>query len=143
MLVARKLFRSVRACTPQPWKCSTPPRFSSSSSNFPFFSSTCADFVRDNMPAPGGDLHAHPETPKRFPDGAQYRIEIPSTEGLEAIKSVVEEAKKYNVTVHRVSQGSGITMMPRGEALDMLRVGRDNAMEVCLFVGPRNAWDLR
>ena len=69
-------------------------------------------------------------------------MEIPSTEGLESIKSVVEEAKKYGVHVHRVSQGSGINMMPRGETLDMLRVGRDNAMEVCLFVGPRNAWDV-
>ena len=109
---------------------------------FPFFHSTASDFLRDRTPAPAGDLHAHPPTHKRFPDGAQFRIEIPSTEGLESIKSVVEEAKKYSVPVHRVSQGSGITMMPRAECLDMLRVGRDNAMEVCLFVGPRNAWDI-
>jgi hypothetical protein len=93
------------------------------------------------MPA-SQDLHSHPDTNKRFPDGAQYRIEIPSTEGLESMKSVVEEAKKYNVTVHRVSQGSGINMMPKHETLEMLRIGKDNGMEVCLFVGPRNAWDI-
>ena len=43
---------------------------------FPFFNSTAAEFVRDHLAAPGGDLHAHPETPKRFPDGGQYRVEM-------------------------------------------------------------------
>ena len=48
---------------------------------------------------------------------------------------MVEESKKYGVTVHRVSQGSGINMMPRAETIDMLRVGRDNQLEVkCVFV---------
>ena len=50
---------------------------------------------------------------------------------------MVEESKKYGVTVHRVSQGSGINMMPRAETIDMLRVGRDNQLEVkcvCLCV---------
>lgn len=93
------------------------------------------------MPS-SGDLHSHQATQKRFPDGAQYRIEIPSTEGLESLKSVVEEAKKYNVTVHRVSQGSGINMMPKHETVEMLRIGKEQGMEVCLFVGPRNAWDI-
>ena len=41
-----------------------------------------------------------------------------------------------------MSQGSGINLMPRGEILDMLRLGRDNGVEVCLFVSPRNAWDV-
>lgn len=30
---------------------------------------------------PPGDLHELPTSSRRFPDGAQYRIEIPSTEG--------------------------------------------------------------
>ena len=48
---------------------------------------------------------------------------------------MVEESKKYGVTVHRVSQGSGINMMPRAETIDMLRVGRDNQLEVkCVCV---------
>jgi hypothetical protein len=28
---------------------------------------------------PPGDLHGLPTSEKRFPDGAQYRVEIPST----------------------------------------------------------------
>ena len=36
-----------------------------------------------------------------FKDGGQYRIEIPSTEGPEAFKIVLEEADKLNCPVHR------------------------------------------
>jgi hypothetical protein len=35
---------------------------------------------------PVGDAHSLPESYKRFPDGGQYRIEIPSVEGVECIK---------------------------------------------------------
>lgn len=91
---------------------------------------------------PSRDHHDHPVSEKRFPDGGQYRIEIPSTENVSAMKAVVEEAKKYNVRVHRVSQGTGIYLMPERELKDMLRIGRDNMMEVCLFVTNRNAWDI-
>ena len=43
--------------------------------------------------------------------------------------------------IARVSQGSGIFMHGQTELTEMLRVARDNAMELCLFVGPRMAWD--
>lgn len=109
--------------------------------SFLHFDSPAAQWLRDND-LPFTDRHDHGPTPKRFPDGAQYRIEIPSTEGLASCRAVVEEAKARGVTVHRVSQGSGINMMTRGEQLDFLRLGRDNGMEVCWFVGPRNAWDI-
>jgi hypothetical protein len=36
------------------------------------------DFLR-SIGLPGGDLHELPASEKRFPDGAQYRVEIPST----------------------------------------------------------------
>jgi hypothetical protein len=74
--------------------------------------------------------------------GGQYRIEIPSTEGVASFKAVLAESKRLGVPVHRVSQGSGIFLLPKPELLDMLRLGRDNRVEVCLFVGPRNAWDI-
>ena len=39
------------------------------------------------------------------------RIEIPSTEGPRALAAVLEEANRLGVTIHRVSQGSGIWML--------------------------------
>jgi hypothetical protein len=56
---------------------------------------------------PGGDLYDLPTSAKRFPDGAQYRVELPSVEGPRALEATLEEIDKYGLTVHRVSQGSG------------------------------------
>ncbi len=83
-----------------------------------------------------------PTSARRFPDGGQYRIEIPSTEGPRALAAVLDEAAKRNVPVHRVSQGSGIMLMTDDEIREMLRIGRDNRMEVNLFVGPRATFDV-
>jgi hypothetical protein len=86
-----------------------------------------------------GDL---PDSPKRFPDGCQYRIEIPSTEGPKALRAVIEAGEQWKVPIHRVSQGSGIMLMTDDEITEMLRIGRDAGMEVSLFVGPRAVWDI-
>ena len=97
------------------------------------------DFLQRNG-YPRGDLYDLPSTAKRFPDGAQYRIEIPSTEGPKALSSVLEAADEYGVTIHRVSQGSGIWMLRDDEIREMCRLGAEAGIEVSLFVGPRAAW---
>ncbi len=89
---------------------------------------------------PRGDLFDLPSTEKRFPDGAQYRIEIPSTEGPKALAAVLEAADEYGITIHRVSQGSGIWMLTDDEIREMCRLGAEARIEVSLFVGPRAAW---
>ncbi len=99
--------------------------------------------VRDFLQScnyPPGDLYDLPSTEKRFPDGAAYRIEIPSTEGPKALAAVLEAADEYGVTVHRVSQGSGIWMLTDDEIREMCRLGAEVGIEVSLFVGPRAAW---
>ena len=78
----------------------------------------------------------------RFPDGAHYRIEIPSVEGPEVLKAVVEEAKANRVTVNRVSQGSGAMLLSEAELTEMARIAADNGIEVSLFIGPREEWDI-
>ncbi|GER83189.1 hypothetical protein KTAU_18260 [Thermogemmatispora aurantia] len=90
---------------------------------------------------PPGDAHDLPTSPKRFPDGAQYRVEIPSVEGPAALEAVREAAREYGVRVHRVSQGSGIMLLRRDEIQAMARLGHEMGIEVSLFVGPRAGWD--
>lgn len=84
---------------------------------------------------------ALPGSAKRFPDGAQYRIEIPSVETPDALSAVLEEADKQNVLIHRASQGSGIMMLNDAELTKMLRIAKDATMELSLFVGPRAGFD--
>jgi hypothetical protein len=84
---------------------------------------------------------ALPSSPRRFPDGAQYRIEIPSVETPEALEAVFQEANRHRVPVHRVSQGSGIMLLTDAEISAMARMARDAKIEVSLFVGPRAGYD--
>ena len=90
---------------------------------------------------PEGDAHDLPDSAKRFPDGGQYRIEIPSVEGPRAMEAVVAAAIEHRVGVHRISQGSGIMLLTDDEITAMLALGRAQGIEVCLFVGPRASWD--
>ena len=82
-----------------------------------------------------------PASELRFPDGAHFRIEIPSIEGPGALAAVVAEAAERRTTVNRVSQGSGAMLLSRAELREMARIGSDAGIEVSLFVGPRDEWD--
>ncbi len=77
----------------------------------------------------------------RFADGLRYRIEIPSVEGPGVMRAVLAEAAARDVPVRRVSQGSGVMMLTDLELDEMAQLGRENGVEVSLFLGPRGAWD--
>jgi hypothetical protein len=89
---------------------------------------------------PAGDLHDLPTSAKRFPDGAQYRIEIPSTEGPRCLEAVLEEADRLDVAVHRVSQGSGVFMLTDAELDALAHLGAEAGVEVSLFARPNAGW---
>jgi hypothetical protein len=91
---------------------------------------------------PGGDLYELPDSTKRFPDGAQYRIELPSVEGPNALAATLEEADSNGLLVHRVSQGSGIMLLSDDEIRTMCAMCAERGMELSLFVGPRGTWDI-
>ena len=90
---------------------------------------------------PEADAHGLPDSAKRFADGGQYRIEIPSVEGPRALEAVVAAAAEHKVCIHRISQGSGIMLLTDEDIAAMLALGRAHGIEVCLFVGPRASWD--
>ncbi len=77
---------------------------------------------------------------KRFPDGAQYRVEIPSTEGPRCLEAVLEEAERLDVCVHRVSQGSGVFLLTNAELDEMARLAAKAPVEVSLFARPNAGW---
>jgi hypothetical protein len=61
--------------------------------------------------------------PTSFPDGAAFRIEIPSVEGPKVLEAVLRAAQAEGVTVNRVSQGSGAVLMRAAELRDMAQAG--------------------
>jgi hypothetical protein len=101
-----------------------------------------AQSILDGLRLPETDAHDLPDSAKRFADGGQYRIEIPSVEGPRALEAVVAAAAEHKVGIHRISQGSGIMLLTDEEISAMLALGRAHGIEVCLFVGPRASWDV-
>jgi hypothetical protein len=101
-----------------------------------------AEDILQSMNLPSRDAYDLPASAKRFADGGQYRVEIPSCEGPKAMQAVIAEASARRVPVHRVSQGSGIMLQTDREIEEMLALGREHGCEVCLFVGPRANWDI-
>jgi Peptidase family U32 len=91
---------------------------------------------------PGRDLGELPDSGKRFADGGQYRVEIPSVEGPVAFGAVIEAGKDHGVRIHRISQGSGVMLQTDEEIREMVGLGAEHGIEVCLFTGPRAAWDV-
>lgn len=90
---------------------------------------------------PFEDNHPLKPSSQAFHDGGQYRIEIPSVEGPRVFREVLAAAKELKTPVHRVSQGSGILLLTDAEIREMARIGRDQRIEVCLFVGPRATFE--
>jgi hypothetical protein len=82
------------------------------------------------------------DSDKRFADGTAYKVEIPSCEGPAVMRAVLDEAAARDVTVDRISQGSGVMMLTDGEIREMVKLGESSDVEVCLFLGPRGSWDI-
>jgi hypothetical protein len=100
---------------------------------------TTRDFLR-SIGLPAGDLGELPTSEKRFPDGAQYRVEIPSTEGPRCLEAVLDAAERLGVRVHRVSQGSGVFLHTDEELDEMARLAAEARVEVSLFTRPNAGW---
>jgi hypothetical protein len=98
------------------------------------------EFLR-SQGLPGSDAEAAATSTKRFPDGAQYRVEIPSTEGPEVLEAVLAEAKARDVLVHRISQGSGGMLLTDDELVRMAETAADHSTELSLFARPLAGWD--
>jgi hypothetical protein len=101
--------------------------------------SASRDFLH-SIGLPPGDLNELPDSPARFRDGAQYRIEIPSVEGPHCLEAVLEEAMRLDVRIHRVSQGSGVFMLTDSELDEMARIAAEAQVEVSLFARPNAGW---
>jgi hypothetical protein len=90
---------------------------------------------------PSGDDHALTSSDRRFPDGSQLRVEIPSVEGPRCFEAVLHEAARRGVPVARVSQGSGVGMLTDGEIRAMVEIATAAEVELSLFARPCAGWD--
>lgn len=78
---------------------------------------------------------------KRFNDGAQYRFEVPGIQNPKAMKALLDEALKNNITLHRVTQTKGIMLLTDSEIEEMVDLAKKHEVELFLAVGPRATYD--
>lgn len=90
---------------------------------------------------PGGDAYDLPTSEKRFPDGGQYRFEVPGIQGPSAMKSLLEELDRYGLYIHRVTQTKGIMSLTDEEITRMAALAKEWQVELVLAIGPRATTD--
>lgn len=78
---------------------------------------------------------------KRFPDGAQYRFEVPGIQKPEAMASLLDASHQYGIEMHRVTQTRGIMLLTDSEIEEMTEMAKDAKIELFLSVGPRATYD--
>lgn len=94
-----------------------------------------------SMGLPAGDLYNLPASEKRFPDGAQYRFEVPGIQGPNPMKSLLESANARGLVIHRVTQTKGIMLLTDDEIKEMVDLAKKWRAELLLAVGPRATYD--
>lgn len=95
----------------------------------------------DELGLPSGDAYDLPTSEKRFPDGGQYRFEVPGIQGPSAMKSLLEELDRYGLYIHRVTQTKGIMSLTDEEIDRMTALAKEWQVELVLAIGPRATTD--
>src|SRR5690554_3589377 len=93
------------------------------------------------MGLPQGDSYDLLTSQKRFPDGAQYRFEVPGIQGPIAMKSLLDEVIEKKLVIHRITQTKGIMLLTDNEISEMVSLAKQGDVELVLSIGPRATYD--
>ncbi len=90
---------------------------------------------------PAGDAYDLPDSTKRFPDGAQYRFEVPGIQGPGSMKALLKELDVYGEVIHRVTQTKGIMLLSDDDIAQMVELAQQWEVDLILAIGPRATYD--
>lgn len=95
----------------------------------------------ESLGLPGGDDFSMATSSKRFPDGAHYRLEVPTINTAEAIKALLEEAERLGITINRVDETYGAFRHTVSELKEYAKIAKAHGCELNISVGPRATYD--
>lgn len=99
-------------------------------------------YITDKTDFPLKDLYDMPSSNKTFPGGAHYRMEIPGIECVSNFESMLAEAEKRGVCIHRViGTVGGSALLDNQELKYFAQIGAENKIEVILNPMPSRGWD--
>jgi hypothetical protein len=95
----------------------------------------------ERLGLPGSDLYDLPTSGATFPDGAHFRIEIPTVNTSQAVAALLERADELGVTINRVTETYGMFRHTRQEIKEYVNLTRDYGAELIMSTGPRATYD--
>lgn len=98
-------------------------------------------FLDEKMAIPGRDIFELPTSEQRFPDGAQYRLEIPGIQTPEALEALIEAADENGVTINRITETQGIMRKTDKTIQRMIDLSKQARIEMIMSPGPRAMYD--
>ena len=90
---------------------------------------------------PGGDADTLPASTKTFPDGALYRLEVPTVNSAACLKSLLETATKLGITINRVDETYGGFRHTLQELREYAKIAAEYKVELNISIGPRATYD--
>ncbi|MBM3223864.1 MAG: hypothetical protein FJZ47_08700 [Candidatus Tectomicrobia bacterium] len=79
---------------------------------------------------PAGDLDDLPTSSATFPDGAHYRLEVPTINTPEALGALLETAEqRYGVVINRVDETAGIFRLTTQHIREYVTIARAHGVE--------------
>jgi hypothetical protein len=97
----------------------------------------------EDLGLPLHDYNPLPTSALTFPDGGHYRMEISGVERVSSLETLIVEAERQAVPVHRIiATVGGATYLTRAELQEFAQIARDKRIEVVMTPGPRRAWDV-
>jgi hypothetical protein len=90
---------------------------------------------------PEGDLFEMPSSKARFPDGAAFRIEVPTVNTAESVNALLTTASKNGITINRVTETYGMFRHTQQEIKEYCQLCHDYGTELMMSVGPRATYD--
>jgi hypothetical protein len=90
---------------------------------------------------PGSDLWDLPTSGATFPDGAHFRIEVPTINTAEAAAALVQRAEELGIQINRITETYGMFRHTREEIKDYIDIAKQHGAELIMSTGPRATYD--
>ena len=95
----------------------------------------------EKLGLPDSDLWDLPTSGATFPDGAHFRIEVPTINTAEAAAALVKRAEELGIQINRITETFGLFRHTRDEIKDFVAIAKQHGAELVMATGPRATYD--
>lgn len=91
---------------------------------------------------PLGDNHSLETSNLTFPDGGNFRLEIPTVNSADALDAILNESNKSGFIINRITETYGIFRHTRSEIRKMVELCTEYGCALVMSPGPRASYDV-